>query len=143
MKKRSTQCSKRYGSSGLTLIEVVVSMALLSTLLVVMLKAHSSHVRQINLSDKKQSACQSLDLLIADYFEQGLPLPAFAEGELDGSPDCTWRATEVFSNVTNQFWRTRTVRFEVFCSKTEQSLVALELLDKQETEAYDAVRELP
>jgi len=116
----------------LTLIEVVVSIALLSTLLVVMLNTYSAHVRQINLADKKLAACEQLDVLIAGYFEDRLPLPINQEGVLDEAASSIWRSTAVPSQLSNPRWRAQTIRFEAINTQTNQVLAAVELLDKAE-----------
>jgi len=80
-------CNTRH---GLSLIEVVASIALLSTLMVAMLSAWTRHRNQIEQSQKKLQAVVLLDEQLASWFVNGSGPPFPSEGQLAGSP-FVWR----------------------------------------------------
>ena len=120
--------SKHYERKALTLIEVVASLALLSTLLVFMLSAYSAHLRQINLADQKIRACEALDQLVAGYFETGDPLPTNEEGSFSDHDAFYWRSMVLPTRASNPTWQANTIRIEAYSTETNQSVATLELL---------------
>lgn len=124
----SKRCSKQSKRSALTLIEVVASIALLSTLLVIMLKTYSAHVRQINRADQKLIACAAIDTLLAETFRGSEPLPVNREGAFANNPDYLWRSTEVPSHSSNPSWQTKTIRIDAVFLATNESVASVELL---------------
>ena len=81
------------GRHALTIVEVVVSIALLSTLLVGMLTAYSRHVRQINRADELQIATKYVDALVADWFRDTQPLSDYKSGSLGPESNMYWQMT--------------------------------------------------
>jgi prepilin-type N-terminal cleavage/methylation domain-containing protein len=79
---------------GLTLIEVVVGLLLLSTLLAGLLLSHGRHARQVQLAQRKLAAIESADQLLADWFAapDGIPVPATgkATGRAPGPTSLWW-----------------------------------------------------
>ena len=76
---------------GLSLVEVVVSIALLSTLMVSLLSIRSSHVRQIRLAAQKRHAVELLDRQLAQWFDSETLVPVDQQGQFDGEDQLSWR----------------------------------------------------
>lgn len=75
---------------GLSLIEVVASIALLSVLMVSMLSAWTRHKQQLERSEQKLVAAELLDEQLAAWFsrDEGPPFPATGRF---GNSGITWR----------------------------------------------------
>jgi type II secretory pathway pseudopilin PulG len=78
----------RCPQDGLTLIEVVVGLLLLSTLLASLLLSHGRHVRQVQLAQRKLVAIEAADRLLADWFAapDGIPISATGKVAWDSVP---------------------------------------------------------
>lgn len=76
---------------GLTLVEVVVSIALLSALMVSLLSIRSSHVRQIRLAAQKRHAVELLDRQLSQWFEDEYLVPIDTQGEFEGDELLFWQ----------------------------------------------------
>ena len=76
---------------GLTLVEVVVSIGLLSALMVSLLSIRSSHVRQIRLAAQKRHAVELLDRQLSQWFEDEYLVPIDRQGEFEGDEQLFWR----------------------------------------------------
>jgi type II secretory pathway component PulJ len=79
----------------LTLIEVVVSLGLLSTLLVGILVAYHRHAERIRTSQQSLIALDGIDRLMCDWASQGISTPCPARGELPGEEAFTWRTETI------------------------------------------------
>ena len=77
--------------NGLTLVEVVVSIALLSALMVSLLSIRSSHVRQIRLAAQKRHAVELLDRQLSQWFEDEYLVPIDTQGEFEGDELLFWQ----------------------------------------------------
>ena len=87
---------------GLTLVEVVVSIALLSALMVSLLSIRSSHVRQIRLAAQKRHAVELLDRQLSQWFEDEYLVPIDRQGEFEGDELLFWQTDLVSqSNYLN------------------------------------------
>jgi prepilin-type N-terminal cleavage/methylation domain-containing protein len=88
---------RRRRRDGLTLVEVVVSLALLATLAVAILIAYGSHQRQMRAAQLQLEAQQIADELLAGWYDSANPIPRDRFGAVSGREDSWW-------------WRTTTVR---------------------------------
>ena len=70
MTNRLNNCSRNCRRGGLTLIEVVIGLLLLSTLLSSLLLSHQRHARQLQLAQRTLAAIDSADRLLADWFAE-------------------------------------------------------------------------
>ncbi|MEM7456249.1 MAG: type II secretion system protein [Planctomycetota bacterium] len=122
--------SKRCGSKGLTLVEVIVSITLLATLLTGMLIAHSRHIRQLTLSRQTAAASRLADELLASWFKSGQPFPGNETGVLGDDGQYVWVSKWRAGGTDNPRWQTRVVSVEVFHrSSPDVALFSTELLD--------------
>lgn len=84
-------------NSGLTLVEVIFSLALVGTLMVTLLIAHRRHTDQLALAEKQLVAIDALDqMMLAFYNDGNAQVPTKvrfeqATGEVPGKPKLRWR----------------------------------------------------
>ena len=76
---------------GLTLVEVVTSIAILSTMLVMLLVGYARHTRQIQRASRLQTAVELSDHLLADWFRDDVPITDHQLGTFDDDSDYSWR----------------------------------------------------
>lgn len=120
---------------GLTLIEVVAGLALLSTLLVATLVAYRGHVRQVRVAQQRLDAIEKIDTLMADWSETR-EYPASGTVEMfDHRNQMNWRLLEVDSNHIRDL-NARILRLEVFrptvsAENTDLVLASVEFLHAQ------------
>jgi len=88
--------SSFWNRHGLTLIEVMASLALLSTLLVGMLLAFKKNATQIRAGLAVREVLTSVDALVLSWAQQGVYPPVQATGALPGRDGFIWR-TRVIS----------------------------------------------
>ena len=93
----SSTFGRRRRRDGLTLVEVVVSLALLATLAVGILIAYGSHQRQMRAAQRQLEAQQIADELLAGWYDSANVIPRDQFGAVSGREDSWW-------------WRTTTVR---------------------------------
>lgn len=123
-------CWDSSSNRGLTLIEVVVSLALLSTLFVGVMVAFNRHAEQIRGGRKTLDAVRRLDALLYEWRTQGGAVPPDARGEFPGEKDLVWK-TEVVSTRYRQDLGVDVVRMAVLpkhSPRTRQPLVTVDLL---------------
>jgi type II secretory pathway pseudopilin PulG len=109
MSKNSwTPCAR----TGITLIEVVAGLALLSTLLVSILAAYRGHAAQVRAAHDRLQAAQALDRLLGQWTASGQWPPAGSEEALTEPKDLVWRVVAE-PPVTLQVVSLDTVRIEV------------------------------
>lgn len=125
---RLKRCSSRCSATGLTLIEVIVSVGLLAALLVTTLSIRSQHIRQINLAYQKKTAVELLDRQLAVWFSPENSIPVNESGGFDDNPDYRWRASEIRGRNSNPEWNTSTVRIEVVSNQSEDVITQLDLI---------------
>ncbi|MEL7499544.1 MAG: type II secretion system protein [Planctomycetota bacterium] len=130
MMKPSKNSLKRCKSTGLTLIEVIVSVTLIATLLVSFLAIHRQHIRQIKLADKKSKAISLADQLLGSWFANDLPLPNDANGLFDDS-EYSWSCQSTPLVTPNQNWRAQRLIFQVNHVSESRPLLVLELMSDQ------------
>lgn len=86
---------KFHSRSGLTLVEVVAGIALLSTLLVSILMSYGAHAGQIRAARQRVQAIEAADRLLSNWMTLG-ELPAVGDQDmLPGSDELVWRMVAV------------------------------------------------
>ena len=118
----------RKSTLGLTLIEVVTSILLLSTLLVVLLTAHAKHLRQIETAHRTNIAVESTDRLLADWFTSDKPMPRSATKRFAENPDFYWRSTS-HQTGNGSAWACDVITIEVFWEGEKLPLLSVQVLD--------------
>src|SRR5687767_7374794 len=112
--KAKLQTQSRCSRRALTLIEVLASLALLTTLLVSVLAAYSRLVRQARLSQERLSAVRHLDQLIAQWLvAEQTPLEN-AVGPVSGQADLVWTATTRPVAATDAKWSAAILRVGIY-----------------------------
>lgn len=124
-KRYSKKCSRR----GLTLIEVVTSVALLLALLVMMLTLHARHLRQINTAFEKQQAAELMDQLLGEWFSIDQPFPANQSGTFANRPGYSWRTSTIAAKATNLQWNAQVTVVEIVSQQTSGVVTRVELLE--------------
>jgi prepilin-type N-terminal cleavage/methylation domain-containing protein len=112
MKMISRNCLKCCGRRGLTLVEVTVSLALLSTLLVGMLVAQDRHTRQIRTARRTINLVGQVDQLLYGWMEKNSAIPRQATGPLEGDEDLVW-TTRPLPTANSRELEVDVVRLEV------------------------------
>lgn len=136
-------CSKR---QGLTLIEVVAAIGLVSTLLVTTVIAFSRASRQIRHVEARESAITATDRMIAEWFSTGdFPVHG-ATGKIDDT-GLRFRVARRPSGL-HQAWQAEVLTVEIFGDKTDDrpSLkppLKIELLVSKSNQNEDSVPILP
>lgn len=124
----SKRCSASYERVGLTLIEVIAGLALLSTLLVAILIAFRGHALQVRASQDRLAAIAHADRLLLGWTaEEQLP-PVGARGLV--TDEWSWRIAPAES-AEAPWPGTRVVRLEIIDSGGDERphvLTAVELL---------------
>lgn len=126
MCKNYSSCS---ADRGLTLIEVVVALALLSTLFVGVLVAFNRHAEQIRESRKTLDVVRRLDALLYEWRAEGGTVPPDDTGEFPGDDDLVWK-TEVVGTRYRRNLGVDVVRITVQPrrkARSDRVVVALEL----------------
>lgn len=93
-------CVKYSGSCdrlGMTLVEVIVALALLSTLLVAVLVAFTKNAERIRAGLATQRAAMAADELLYDWAKRGVSPPPHGEGDVPGLEGYQWE-TRVLSH---------------------------------------------
>jgi type II secretory pathway pseudopilin PulG len=99
--------------SGLTLIEVVAGIALLSTLLVSTMLAYGLHVRQARAAQRRLEAIAAADRLLAGWGASAEHVPTVAQGEVPGDERLAWH-TQVIENPAAATLGAAVIRLEVY-----------------------------
>jgi len=116
-------CSNPCRRHGLTLIEVITSTALLATLLVSILVAHSKHGRLIKRDEQRLKAIEATDELVATWMKDGVLIPRTATGALPNT-DFIWE-TEVVSREDHL--GVEIIRLEVFDQIHAKPIISIDL----------------
>jgi type II secretory pathway pseudopilin PulG len=103
---------------GITLIEVVVGLVLLSTLLTVILISTGKLHRQQKAAIQKLEAVHLLDELTAEFFRKGFP-NLDSVGPIESQPDRYWQVTGQPSPIGPD--RLVSVRLSILGSSPNQS----------------------
>ncbi len=119
---------KRARRHGLTIVEVLVGILLLSTLLVTMLVAFSRHRRQMERASLRLEAIEIADELLASWYARVGGVPYEEAGRCGPQNEFTWRTHLVPSSQANSI-QMDVIRLEIKESAAvqEPSLAAVEL----------------
>ena len=99
-------------SRGMTLVEVLTGLVLLSTLLVAMITARGRYLKQWGHADKRVEAVERADALLSAWWQDLETFPKTGCGPISGTRG--WR------------WRTRVVKSEE-ATKLNSTIVRLEI----------------
>lgn len=116
----SVRCTRHFDTRlirGITLIEVVVGLVLLSTLLTVILISTGKLHRQQKSAIQKLEAVHLLDELTAEFFRKGFP-SLDSVGPIDSQPDRYWQVTGQPSPIAPD--RLVSVRLSILASSPGQ-----------------------
>ena len=114
--------------SGMTLIEVLAGIVLLSTLLAMVVISAGRFSASIRRSDRRLEAARLLDDQLARWYAESGRLPLDGEGSLAGGEEAfRWRVTRLTGGIEGL--PVRRVLVEVLATKSGDVLVALELLE--------------
>ena len=96
------------------MIEVVVSLALLASLVAGMVVAYSAHHRQALLATRRHDAIEAADQLLMNWYASGDPqVPRNSHGIVPGSSGLIWRTEVVHQNVIETL-PVEIVRLQIF-----------------------------
>lgn len=121
--------SKCCGRPGLTLIEVMTALALLSTLLVTVLLGFTRNARHLRAALVQRRAVAAVDALLYDWLQRGQDPPRQGEGDLPGMEGYRWE-TRVVSRKLRQSLGLEIVRLQVHAKDPTypaQAVLMLEL----------------
>lgn len=124
MSRRSLRCSPR---AGLTLLEVIAGIAILSTILVLAVVSRSRQARQLALSQRIDRAVTAADELIADWYVDPAPMPLGQSGPVEGQEGMAWRIFAVSNDRVEQLGA-RVVRVQVLQERSSHGIEAGEVL---------------
>ena len=82
---------KRFSRNGLSLIEVIGSIALLVTMFVMILRAWTIHQRQMRRAESLLTATLLLDQQMASWYATGIGPPADSAGSFSGTSSLQWK----------------------------------------------------
>ena len=80
---------------GLTLLEVVASLALVATTAVVLLEAQGNSLAQLRTLGEQERAAELAGELITSWRLDPQALTASSEGDFDAHPGWSWRRTSI------------------------------------------------
>lgn len=96
MKMRSINLAACYPRRGMTLIEVVATIMLLSALLVGVLMGLQRHQQQVRTARVKIEACRLADQLVGKLFSNPKAFSGFDIGHIDGeNGSFSWRMSRI------------------------------------------------
>jgi prepilin-type N-terminal cleavage/methylation domain-containing protein len=110
----------RRAPRGLTLVEVVAGLALLSTLLVAVLTTKARVTRQWSHAQRKLQAAAAADRLLVEWWPRRDVFPRQSSGRLSGDSGLRWRTTPLANQALNAL-RTSVVRLEVLDDRSTRS----------------------
>src|SRR3982751_5795038 len=116
MRRKPNNSSQRSGAPairrGMTLVEVVASLALLASLLVGLLLAKARYTRQSALADRRLEAVRAADRLVTEGWGGPTRFPRRGAGRIDGPNDLSWQ-TDLVANPALGELGAQVVRLEV------------------------------
>lgn len=139
MSNRCLNCCIR---RGLTLIEVVTALAILSTLLVGILVAFKKNAEHIRTKLATRQAATAVDKLLSGWAEQGLYPPEQERGDLPGVDGFTWE-TRVVSREYRNTLGLNVVRLRVHAEPTSDESTPVLAIDLPVPTSPDPIQETP
>ncbi len=123
-KNSSRSCRRR----GLTLIEVMASLAILGSLLVSLLMAKARSIQQWNAANRRIEATAAADGLLAEWWPKPSTLPRQATGKVAGTETLSWR-TRVIEDQAMEGFGIEIVRLEIIDEQTVEKMDPLITVD--------------
>lgn len=130
--------SKNYFRSsrhqGLTLIEVIASLAILGSLLVAILAAKGRSIQQWNTANRRIQATAAADALLSQWWQKPETLPHEATGAIEGDSKLTWRTRVIEERELGELGLEK-VRLEILdqdAKELKDALVIVDLVLKHE-----------
>ena len=117
---KSNLCSSLSRGRGLTLIEVVAGLALMSSILVAVLFLKSRYARQQALADHHLQSLAAADALLSAWWQTPAKFPRQGSGSIGSQPTLGWR-TKPLPNSELTRLGCQIIRLEI----TDQSSSAL------------------
>src|SRR4051812_18319241 len=99
LRPRPPRRPRRSWRAGLTLVEVVAGLALLSTLLVAVLSTKARVTRQWAHAQRKLEATAAADKLLAAWWATPAAFPRRSAGTVPGDGGLAWRTAPVANEV--------------------------------------------
>ena len=124
MKRKFTTCSHCW-RAGLTLIEVVASIAILGTILVGVVLAKARYTKQSALAERLLQASQAADELIAGWWGSPDGVPVGRQGALEGGHHLRWE-TRVVPNPAIESLGARVVRVQILDNSSGSAVMGNE-----------------
>jgi hypothetical protein len=124
--KTSSQAPRRRRSAGLTLVEVVAGLALLSTLLVAVLTTKARVTRQWANAQRRLDATAAADRLLATWWQDVERFPRQSSGRVAGDGQLRWRTRPVRNDSVESLGAS-VVRLEV-TGGSDEMLAAVEVV---------------
>lgn len=112
---------------GLTLVEVVAGLALLSTLLVGVLTTKARVTRQWAHAQRRLEAAAAADRLMTSWWRDVERFPRNARGEVPGNSRLAWQTRTIRNDAVEAFGAS-TVRLEVFDERDAAVLASVEVV---------------
>lgn len=129
--KTSSPCCRRRTDTGITLIEVVASLALLSMLLVGILKSFAANQKQLTLASQQRIANTAMDELLAEWFESPEPFPVNASGVFGDEKQFAWKTSWVRNIQVGQNLPAQVIRVQVSSvTSSDRILSMVEIVDR-------------
>ena len=128
---------------GLTLVEVVAGLALLSALLVTVLTAKSRATRQLASANRRLEAVAAADRLLVGWWQDRAHFPRQSSGRVPGDAGFAWRTSPVRNDAVNAL-AASVIRVEVIDerAKPRSVLAFVEVVLDDERPADDRNRVL-
>ena len=95
---KSNLCSSLRRRRGLTLIEVVAGLALMSSILVAVLFLKSRYARQQALADHHLQSLTAADALLSFWWKEPATFPRRGSGSIASNPALGWQTRQVFNS---------------------------------------------
>ena len=124
---------------GLTLIEVVASLAILGTLLVAVLLAEARCRRQSAGANARLAACREAESLLETWWADLEKFPRNGQGEVENQREFFWR-TSTLGNQEVEKLGGRVVRLEIFSrlgASREKPVVTVDVVLPSQHESSD------
>lgn len=126
----SKSCWRRCGTRGLTIVEVIAGLALLSTLLVSILVTYRAHAAQVRGAQDRLAAIEAADDLLTEWSAAGVVPAVGREERLPGDDGWAWRIVAGQGDLIRELG-IKTVRLEIFrltADDPTEALASVELL---------------
>ncbi len=113
---------------GMTLVEVVAAIMLLTVLMVGIVSAFSTHRDQIELAQETVAAIQVADIVLDEWYNNAEPIPLNQSGRLDSYPNLAWQ-TSVTQQAVLAGVDVFHVEFQVYSQIRQRPLITVNLVE--------------